>query len=238
MALSLIKLPVVVYSVRNSLKLLITSCNHSDCVRSHTANMKISSLISTLALPLATFAAKKPTDRFSTSFSKTLPLKLDDGSFSHLTTAPRDYGIAVLLTALEPRFGCAVCQEFQPEWDVLARSWQKGDKAGASRLLFGTLDFMDGKGTFQSLGLQHAPVLLLFSPTTGPNAKADSSPVRFDFTAGYVYPHPTSTPVSQPASYTLLTQHVEPRAQTLSRPGWPAIYPKVLIPPLSVPSTT
>jgi len=71
-------------------------------------------------------------------------------------------------------------------------------------MLFGTLDFADGKGTFQSvclfckhlkdydhlleqkLGLQHAPVLILFNPTTGPNAKADSSPVRFDFSAGYV----------------------------------------------------
>src|SRR5262249_36085592 len=40
--------------------------------------------------------------------------------------------------------------------------------------------------TGTKLGLQHAPVLLLFNPTTGPNAKADSSPLRFDFSAGYV----------------------------------------------------
>jgi len=46
------------------------------------------------------------------------------------------------------------------------------------------LDFADGKGTFQSLMLQHAPILLLYHPTTGPNAKPDSTPTRFDFTAG------------------------------------------------------
>jgi oligosaccharyltransferase complex subunit gamma len=133
---------------------------------------------------LAALAAKKPTDRFTKQFAKSTPLTLSDSTFTSLTKAPRDYSIAVLLTALESRFGCAACQEFHPEWDILARSWQKGDKKGDSRLLMGTLDFLDGKGTFQSLGLQHAPVLLLFNPTTGPNARADAGPVRYDFTAG------------------------------------------------------
>lgn len=32
--------------------------------------------------------------------------------------------------------------------------------------------------------LQTAPVLLYFHPTTGPNAKVDTQPIRFDFTAG------------------------------------------------------
>jgi oligosaccharyltransferase complex subunit gamma len=32
--------------------------------------------------------------------------------------------------------------------------------------------------------LQTAPVLLFFHPTTGPNAKVDTQPVRFDFTTG------------------------------------------------------
>lgn len=33
--------------------------------------------------------------------------------------------------------------------------------------------------------LQTAPVLLLFHPTTGPNAKPDNVPQRFDFSTGY-----------------------------------------------------
>lgn len=34
--------------------------------------------------------------------------------------------------------------------------------------------------------LQTAPVLLLFHPTVGPNAKPESGPTRFDFVTGYV----------------------------------------------------
>jgi oligosaccharyltransferase complex subunit gamma len=150
--------------------------------------MKLLALLTAFALPLATLAAKKPTDRFAKQFSKSLPLKLDDSSFNSLTKAPRDYSIAVLLTAQDSRFGCVACQDFQPEWEILGKSWQKGDRKGDSRLLLGTLDFSDGKATFQSLGLQHAPVLMLFAPTTGKNAIADATPIRYDFTAGYVSP--------------------------------------------------
>ncbi|RDL37457.1 Oligosaccharyl transferase [Venustampulla echinocandica] len=138
-------------------------------------------------LPTAAFAAKKTVDRFDKFHAKALvstPLKLDDPLYGQLTAAPRDYSVAVLLTALESRFGCVLCREFQPEWDLLSRGWTKGDKKGESRLLFATLDFMDGKNTFQSLGLQTAPVLLLFQPTTGPHAVADIGPVRYDFVNG------------------------------------------------------
>lgn len=34
--------------------------------------------------------------------------------------------------------------------------------------------------------LNTAPVLLLFHPTTGPNAKIDNTPSRYDFSTGYV----------------------------------------------------
>lgn len=111
-------------------------------------------------LPLAALAAKKPAaDRFEEFHTKQLsstPIKLADFSYNKLTSAPRDYSVAVLLTALEARFGCQLCQEFQPEWDLLSKSWTKGDKAGESRLIYGTLDFLDGKDTFQSVRLQWA----------------------------------------------------------------------------------
>lgn len=90
----------------------------------------------------------------------------------------------MLLTALEARFGCQLCRDFQPEWELLAKSWTKADKKGESRLVYGTLDFTDGKGTFQSLGLQTAPVLLFFHPTIGPYAVAETGPIRYDFTNG------------------------------------------------------
>ena len=121
--------------------------------------MRLTLTLSALILPLAAFAAKKPAgDRFIETYSKALPAWLDDNSYQKLTTTPRDYAIAILLTALEPRIRCTACQSFQSEWEILAKSWQKGDKAGESRMLFGTLDFADGKGTFQSVCLFCKPL--------------------------------------------------------------------------------
>jgi len=114
--------------------------------------MKLLIAITASLLPFSTFAAKKSsTGRFDTFRAKAAPLKLDDASYGKLTNAPRDYSVAVLLTALKPQFGCQLCRDFEPEWELLAKSWTKGDKKGESRLLFGTLDFIDGKGTFQSV---------------------------------------------------------------------------------------
>ncbi|KAH7091260.1 hypothetical protein FB567DRAFT_518298 [Paraphoma chrysanthemicola] len=146
-------------------------------------------LLTASLLPFTALAAKKSSgDRFKDLRAKSVsnggPLKLDDASYGQLTKAPRDYSVAVLLTALETRFGCELCRNFQPEWDLLGKSWTKGDKNAEGRLLFGTLDFTDGKNTFQSMMLQTAPVLLFFHPTIGPNAKVDTQPVRFDFTGG------------------------------------------------------
>jgi oligosaccharyltransferase complex subunit gamma len=123
--------------------------------RHHTSTMRWLQLLTASVLPFAALAAKKSSgNRFDDFRAKSLssgPLKLDDASYTQLTKAPRDYSVAVLLTALETRFGCVLCREFQPEWDLLSKSWVKGDKNGASRLLYGTLDFVDGKNTFQSV---------------------------------------------------------------------------------------
>lgn len=99
------------------------------------------------------FAAKSSGDRFATNIKKTQPVKLDDASYTKLTTAPRDYAVTVLLTALKPQFGCQMCRDFEPEFDLLSKQWTKNDKNKESRLLFTVLDFADGKATFQSVRL-------------------------------------------------------------------------------------
>jgi oligosaccharyltransferase complex subunit gamma len=106
-----------------------------------------------LATP--SLAAKKSSEqRFAEFHSKALssaPVKLVDSSYRELTSAPRDYSVAVLLTAMDARFGCQMCREFQPEWNLLSKSWVKGDKGGQSRLVYATLDFVDGKDIFMSV---------------------------------------------------------------------------------------
>ena len=97
---------------------------------------------------------KTPEERFTLYHTKALtstPVKLSDPAYRELTGAPRDYSVAVLLTAMDSRYGCQLCREFQPEWDLLARSWTAGDKKGESRIVFGTLDFSDGRDVFMSV---------------------------------------------------------------------------------------
>lgn len=111
-------------------------------------------LLCALLLASAIAAKNVAKDRFEDFHAKSLataPLKLADTSYTRLTRAPRDYSAAILLTALDSRFGCHLCREFQPEWELLAKSWTKGDKKGDSRLIYGTLDFSDGKDIFQSV---------------------------------------------------------------------------------------
>ena len=116
-----------------------------------------STLIVVASLSGLVLGAKKSTAggtfaQFHSKLVASAPLKLDDAIYDRLTASPRDYSVAVLLTALESRYGCQLCRDFQPEWDLLAKSWTKGDKQGDSRLLYGTLDFADGRNTFQSVG--------------------------------------------------------------------------------------
>lgn len=88
------------------------------------------------------------------SLSRSTPIDLDDSIYNDLTSAPRDYHVAVMLTATDARFGCALCREFQPEWDLIAKSWNKG-QTGDIDLIFGTLDFSNGKETFRQVCEKH-----------------------------------------------------------------------------------
>lgn len=126
--------------------------------------MRILSSIAPLLLLIGGSLAKKAQtdsyEEFNKLAQRSSPIKLNDATYASLTTAPRNHSVAVLLTALETRFGCQLCQEFQPEWDLLGKSWTKGDKTGESRLIFGTLDFADGRETFISVGSKAAIVLI------------------------------------------------------------------------------
>ncbi|KAK2782151.1 oligosaccharyl transferase subunit ost3/OST6 [Emmonsiellopsis sp. PD_33] len=149
--------------------------------------MRVLSVFATASCLLTSLSSAKSTvDKYQTyqALSKSAtPIALDDSIYNDLTSKPREYHAAILLTAGDVRFGCQLCREVHPEWDLLARSWNKGAQSDTPKLLFGTLDFTQGKETFQKLMLQTAPVLLFFPPTTGPAAKADASPIRYDFNA-------------------------------------------------------
>lgn len=99
-------------------------------------------------------AKSRSIDKFEEYHAKSLstaPVKLDDASYEDLTTLPRNYSVVILLTAVEARFGCQLCRDFQPEWELIGKSWIKGDRNGETRVIYGTLDFLEGKGTFQKV---------------------------------------------------------------------------------------
>jgi len=77
-------------------------------------------------------------------------VKLDDALYTELTAAPRNYSAVVLLTALDQRYSCVLCQEFQPEYELLAKSWIAKHRS-SDGLFFGELDFANAKATFQKV---------------------------------------------------------------------------------------
>ncbi|KAE8334671.1 hypothetical protein BDV24DRAFT_156668 [Aspergillus arachidicola] len=162
--------------------------------------MKLFTIIIALFYIISSTCASQEPGKFERyqSLSRSIPIELDDSSFEDLTSKPRDYHVAVLLTAAEARYGCILCREFQPEWELISRSWNKGPKPDGLKMLFTTLDFSNGKATFQKLMLQTAPVLLVFPPTVGPFAKVDDAPIRFDF----------SGPISADQLYVWINRHL------------------------------
>lgn len=98
-------------------------------------------------------AAKPAADKFAKfhALSRSGPVDLDSASFEELTTTPRDYYAAVILTARDARYGCLMCREFDSEWDLISRSWNKGRKLDGLKMILGTLDFDHGRSIFQKV---------------------------------------------------------------------------------------
>lgn len=116
-------------------------------------------LLSAASLIPSVFAAPDPVaakklSKFSALASgpksKNGMLQLTDNLYDELTTGPRDYYAVVLLTALDPRIGCQLCREFQPEYDLLAKSWNRKHKNGDG-LFFAEMDFANARATFQKV---------------------------------------------------------------------------------------
>jgi len=116
--------------------------------------MRLLQLLALPALPLIISAAK-PSEKsaFSTYFplqaSSLAPFEVDVKAYDELTAPSRDYSFAILLTAVDSKYMCKPCQDFESEWELIGKSWQRGDRKGEQRVLFGTMDFDKEKAIFQ-----------------------------------------------------------------------------------------
>ncbi|PKY45123.1 hypothetical protein RhiirA4_515734 [Rhizophagus irregularis] len=137
-------------------------------------------------------------------------VELDSSLYDEFTSKPRNYSIAILLTALDPQINCVPCKEFDPEFRLVAKDWL-GSGNVPSRLYFGVLDFKNGREIYAKLNLNNAPTLFYFPPTTGQYAKEISEPDRYDFNrrgfdaeslASFLSHHlGTQVPVNRPLNY-------------------------------------
>ncbi|KAG2194302.1 uncharacterized protein EV154DRAFT_444953 [Mucor mucedo] len=94
--------------------------------------------------------------------SNTGVIKLNSNSYERFTEGKRNYGLVVLLTALDSQFNCVPCREFDPEYTLVAKTFQK-NKAN-KQLFFGHLDFKDGQAVYQKLKIMSAPNVFYFPP--------------------------------------------------------------------------
>ena len=71
---------------------------------------------------------------------------------------PREYSISIILTALNPKYGCQPCLGFDKEHKELARQWwnkseNRKDKTKQMRHVFAVLDFEKGQEIFKRVSL-------------------------------------------------------------------------------------
>ena len=73
-------------------------------------------------------------------------IRLSNDEYKRLArTAPRNYSIIVMLTALDQKRECEICSASYPEYETLARSWQyAGNKD--KNLFFALVDVDYGNG--------------------------------------------------------------------------------------------
>lgn len=109
------------------------------------------------ASSIALVAASASTSPTKLERAQALTLKSKDGLiefnneiYADIITKPRDYSVMVLLTAMDPRYQCQMCKIFDPEYRLLAKSWNKKNANGGD-LFFGVLDFQNGKETFNKV---------------------------------------------------------------------------------------
>lgn len=68
-----------------------------------------------------------------------------------IVAPPRNYSVAVLLTAVNSGVNCVPCQKFQPSYENLAKGWSSAanDEEELNSLIFSVVEFKDGKEIFQ-----------------------------------------------------------------------------------------
>ena len=133
-----------------------------------------------LALAALASASDKKKDALADKVSQLVDLstkksviKLNGNKFrDFVKSAPRNYSIIVMFTALAANRQCAVCKQAADEYQLVANSYRYS-QLFSNKLFFAMVDFDEGPDVFQSMKLNTAPVFMHF-PAKGKPKKADN----------------------------------------------------------------
>merc|ERR1719318_402741 len=96
-------------------------------------------------------------------------------------SAPRNYSIIVMFTALSASRQCAICKQASDEYHLVANSYRYS-QFYSNKLFFAMVDFDEGPDVFQTMKLNTAPVFMHF-PAKGKPKKADNLEFLYNKTA-------------------------------------------------------
>ena len=100
-------------------------------------------------------------------------IKLNGNKFrDFVKSAPRNYSIIVMFTALSASRQCAICKQAADEYQLVANSYRYS-QLFSNKLFFAMVDFDEGPDVFQAMKLNTAPVFMHF-PAKGKPKKADN----------------------------------------------------------------
>ncbi|CAK7903145.1 dolichyl-diphosphooligosaccharide--protein glycosyltransferase subunit 3 [[Candida] anglica] len=131
-------------------------------------------------------------------------ITVNDANYDDILNGPRDYHLVVLMTSTSPKINCVLCNEFKPEYELVASSWVKDHPNGLSEaelavegdadaldviapknVYFLYSEFMDSRKFFNLFSLNSIPKVFYFPPSTStkPNAYQKEF-VEYQFFAG------------------------------------------------------
>lgn len=110
-------------------------------------------------------------------------IRLSFDKFKHyVKSAPRNYTIVVMLTALNPARECQICRPANEEYQIVAQSWRYSAQFN-NRLFFAMVDFDEASDVFKMLNTASAPQFIIFGRKGKPKAADNLDLPRVGFSA-------------------------------------------------------
>jgi len=93
-----------------------------------------------------------------------------------IKTAPKNYSVVILFTAMAPQRQCAICRQAHDEFQIVANSYRYS-QTYSNKLFFAMVDFDEASDVFQALQINTAPVFMHF-PAKGKPKAADTMDIQ------------------------------------------------------------